>query len=156
MKKNHLNALLKLKYKLSLEIDDYRRYKRDDIWEKAKDELSQIYEDSDKVAKNATKPFFVSHLHFCDRAISNSMKIDNDVDIVFDEFKEKKEILQNLADYKNTVHSIRLNIVMMVISAVTLYFVIFPGKAEELANGIMRLYDFWSQEISALWSLIFP
>ena len=72
------------------------------------------------------------------------MKIDNDVDIVFDEFKEKKEILQNLADYKNTVHSIRLNIVMMVISAVTLYFVIFPGKAEELANGIMRLYDFWS------------
>ena len=35
------------------------------------------------------------------------MKIDNDVDIVFDEFKEKKEILQNLADYKNTVHSIR-------------------------------------------------
>ena len=59
LKKNHLNALLKLKYKLSLEIDDYRRYKRDDIWEKAKDELSQIYEDSDKVAKNATKPFFV-------------------------------------------------------------------------------------------------
>lgn len=155
LKKNHLNALLKLKYKLSLEIDDYSRYKRDDIWEKAKDELSQIYEDSDKAAKNATKSFFVSHLHFCDRAISNSMKIDNDVDIVFDEFKEKKEILQNLADYKNTVHSIRLNIVMMVISAVTLYFVIFPGKAEELAIGMMRLYDFWSQEISTLWSLIF-
>ena len=39
LKKNHLNALLKLKYKLSLEIDDYSRYRRDDIWNKAKDEL---------------------------------------------------------------------------------------------------------------------
>lgn len=61
------------------------------------------------IAKNSNKAFFVSHSHFSNRAISNSKKIDNDVDIVFGEFKEKKEILQNLADYKNTLHSIRLN-----------------------------------------------
>lgn len=155
LKKNHLNALLKLKYKLSLEIDDYSRYRRDDIWNKAKDELGQIYDDSDAIAKNSNKAFFVSHSHFSNRAISNSKKIDNDVDIVFGEFKEKKEILQNLADYKNTLHSIRLNIAMMVISAVTLYFVVFPEKAEELANEMMRLYNWGLQEISALWTLIF-
>lgn len=44
---------------------------------------------------------------------------------------------------------------MMVISAVTLYFVVFPEKAEELANEMMRLYNWGLQEISALWTLIF-
>ena len=36
LKRNNLESLLKLKYNFSMEIDDFNRYKRDDIWDKSK------------------------------------------------------------------------------------------------------------------------
>lgn len=39
LKRNNLELLLKLKYNFSMEIDDFNRYKRDDIWDKSKRDL---------------------------------------------------------------------------------------------------------------------
>lgn len=39
LKRNNLESLLKLKYNFSMEIDDFNRYKRDDIWDKSKRDL---------------------------------------------------------------------------------------------------------------------
>lgn len=142
LKRNHLKELLKLKYNLSLEMDDYERYIRDDIWEKAKKKISEVYGYSDKIAEESLKPFFYSYSNFCDGAVSNLQKINSDKDIVLREFEEKKKILKNLADYNNTAHSIHLNIVMMIIAAITLFFVIFPNIAGEVADLIMNIWNF--------------
>lgn len=142
LKRNHLKELLKLKYNLSLEIDDYERYIRDDIWEKAKKKISELYKYSDQVAEKSSKSFFVSYSNFCDRAVSNSKKINSDIDIVLREFEEKKHILQNLSDYKNSARSMRVNVVMMIIAAITLFFVIFPDIASEVADLIMEIWSF--------------
>lgn len=142
LKKNQLKTLLKLKYKLSMEIDDYSRYKRDDIWERTEKKLREVYEYSDSVAENASRAFFISHSDFSKGAISESEKIDKDIEVVLCEFEEKKLILQNLADYKNTAKSMWLNIIMMLISAITLYFVIFPDKAKEIADIITGVMEF--------------
>ena len=146
LKRNQLEMLLKLKYKLSMEIDDYTRYKRDDIWGRAEKRLGEVYEYSDRVAKSASRTLFISHSDFCRGAISESEKIDRDIEIVLCGFEEKKHILQNLADYKNTAKSMRLNVIMMLIAAITLYFVIFPDKAEEIADiiiAIMSVVESW-------------
>ena len=155
LKKNHLKALLKLKYNLSIEIDDYSRYKRDNIWEHAKSKLSELYFNSDKMADKALKLFYISHSQFCDGPISESKKIDGDIDIVLMEFEEKKHILQNLADYKNTARSIWLNVIMMVIAAITLCFVIFPDKAKEVSDVIIKTYDVIKEKVSVIWHLFY-
>lgn len=142
LRKNQLETLLKLKYKLSMEIDDYSRYKRDDIWGRAEKKLSKVYKYSDKIAESASKPFFISYSKFCKGAILESEKIDKDIAVILDEFEEKKRILQNLADYKNTNRSMMMNIIMLIISAITLFFVIFPDKAKETADIITEILLF--------------
>lgn len=74
LKRNNLESLLKLKYNFSMEIDDFNRYKRDDIWDKSKKRFADVYAYSDAVADFALKPFFISHKSFCDNAISESRK----------------------------------------------------------------------------------
>ena len=129
LKRNNLELLLKLKYNFSKEIDDFNRYKRDDIWDKSKRRFDDVYAYSDTVSELASRKFFISHTDFCNNAISESRKIDDDMGMMLAEFEEKKLILQNLADYKNTANSMRLNVIMTILTAMTLFFVIFPDKA---------------------------
>lgn len=140
LKRNHLNALLKLKYKLSMEIDDYSRYKRDDIWSRAQKKLDEVYKYNDIIAEQASKSFFISHTYFCESTISESERMDKDIAIVVTEFEEKKDILQNLSDYKNTTRSIRLNLITVLLTALTLFFVIFPEKANDSATLIVWIW----------------
>ena len=56
----------------------FNRYKRDDIWDKSKKRFADVYAYSDTVADFALKHFFISHKSFCDNAISESRKIDEE------------------------------------------------------------------------------
>lgn len=142
LKKNQLKTLLKFQYMLSMDIDDYSRYKRDDIWTQAEQNLCEAFKYSNNMAESADRRFFVSCSDFCRSAVKESEKIDEDIKVVLYEFEEKKSILQNLADYKNTSKSMKLNIIMMIISAATLYLVIFPDKANEIANIFTNIISF--------------
>lgn len=143
LKRNNLESLLKLKYNFSMEIDDFNRYKRDDIWDKSKKRFADVYAYSDRVADHALNHFFISHKIFCDNATYESRKIDEDIDMVLAEFEEKKMILQNLADYKNAASSLRLNVIMTIFTAATLFFVIFPDKAKAIANVISAIWNYF-------------
>ena len=57
----------------------------------------------------------------------NQEKIDEDIGMMLAEFEEKKMILQNLADYKNTANSLRLNLIMTILTTMTLFFCYFSG-----------------------------
>lgn len=141
LKKNHLNSLLKLKYKLSLETDDYSRYKRDDIWSKARKRIDKEFEYCDCVAKMSKASFFISHSNFCESTISESTKLDTDIAIVNSEFEQKKVILQNISEYNNAAKSIVLNIFTVLLTALTLFFVVFPDKANDFAMIVSKLWE---------------
>ena len=140
LKQNHLKGLLKLKYKLSIDIDDYKRYIRDEIWEAAQKRLGKIYTCNEQIAAKASSPFFISYTNFCSSSISNSNKLNNDIDIITQEFSDKKEILQNLYDYKSAANGIHLSIITVLISATTLFFVIFPEKTSFVADLIINFF----------------
>ena len=59
------------------------------------------------------------------------------------EFDEKETILQNLYNYKNTSRGMKINELMLIITAVTLILVIYPSGAQVIAdiidNGLRML-----------------
>ena len=58
------------------------------------------------------------------------------------EFEEKKYILQNLSDYKNTERNMFLSFFMLIISAATLFFVIFPERTTVVADLCRHIYHY--------------
>lgn len=142
LRRNRLMSLLKLKYDLSLNIDDYSRYIRDDIWEKIIKQLEDVYADNNAIVKRIERPFFISYENFYNSVIAGSKKIDCDIEVVMAEFEEKKYILQNLSDYKNTERNIFLSFFMLIISAATLFFVIFPERTTVVADLCRHIYHY--------------
>ena len=140
LKKNKLLQLLKLKYKFSLAMDDYNRYMRDNCVENSMNHLKEVYSKNEKSIKKLRSSFFMSYKFFCESAKTETEKVEKNVEILLKEFEDKKQILQNMYDYKNTGRSMRLNFIMLLIAAATLYFVIFPEHTKNLAQIIVQLY----------------
>ncbi len=80
-------------------------------------------------------------------SVSDKKNIDKNIDILYREYDDKKEILQNLADFKNNKRSLWMNLAMLFVSAVTLSFVVFPKQAEALAKVIRDIYNWILQLI---------
>ncbi len=141
LKRNQLNQLLKLKYILSKNIDDYNKYIRDEIWETTNKRLQEIFEENSEIASKAKHNYFISIKSYIQYSISDKKKIDKDISILYREYEDKKEILQNLANFRNNKRSLWLNFAMLFVSTVTLFFVVFPGRAEALAEVIRDIYN---------------
>ena len=142
LRRNRLMSLLKLKYDLSLYIDDYNRYIRDDIWERVIKKLEDVYLDNSAITNKMERSFFISYENFYNSAIAGSKKINCDIEVVLAEFEEKKHILQNLSDYKNAERNMYLSFFMLIISAATLFFVIFPEHTKEVADLFRHIYHY--------------
>ena len=147
LKRNQLNQLLKLKYNLSKQIDDYNKYIRDEIWEKTDKRLQEIFKENSEIVSKAKNNYFISIQSYIQYAKDAKKKIDKDIAILCIEYDDKREILQNLANFKNNKHGLFLNIAMLFVSTVTLAFVIFPGRAEQLAELIRKIYNWILQFI---------
>ena len=50
--------------------------------------------------------------------------------------------MQNLSDYKNTERNMYLSILMLMISAATLFFVIFPERTTVVADLFRHIYQY--------------
>lgn len=137
LKKNRLLELLKLKYSFSLATDDYNRYMRDDCVENITNHLKEVYIDNEKFIECVQRPFLISYKDFCESVKLGTEKVEKDIEILLKEFEDKKQVLQNLSDYKNTERSMRLNFIMLLIAVITLFFLIFPEYATKLAEIIM-------------------
>lgn len=138
LKKNRLLQLLKLKYNFSLATDDYNRYMRDDCIENITNHLKEVYIDNEIFLEHVQRPFLISYKNFCESAKVGTEKVEKDIEILLKEFEDKKQVLQNMSDYKNTERSMHLNFIMLLISAVTLFFLIFPEYATKLAEIIVN------------------
>ena len=84
---------------------------------------------------------FISMKSYIQYSISDKKKIDKDISILYREYEDKKEILQNLANFRNNKRSLWLNFAMLFVSTVTLFFVVFPRRAEALAEVIRDIYN---------------
>ena len=141
LKRNQLDQLLKLKYNLSKNIDNYNKYIRDEMWERIDNRLQEIFQENSEITSKAKHNYFISMKSYVQHSISDKKKIDKDIDILYREYDDKKEILQNLADFKNIRRSLLLNILMLFVSVVTLTFVVFPNRAKVLAETIRNIYN---------------
>ena len=142
LKRNRLREVLKLRYFFERDMDPYIRYARDDLWKKSVEILErEIYHDSDEIQKKIGRHFYTSYKDFCNGSLSGAKKIDEAIATLRSEFDNKEQVLQHLADYKNSSKNWRLNIVMLLIAAVTLFFVVFPASAEWVADIIRNIID---------------
>lgn len=120
---------------------------RDEIWKKTDKRLQKIFEENSEIASKVKHNYFISIKSYIKYSISDKKKIDKDIDILYREYDDKKEILQNLADFKNNKRNFLLNLVMLCISTVTLVFVVFPERAKALAKVIRDIYNWILQLI---------
>lgn len=142
LKKNKLKNVLKLRYEFERCIDPYVRYSREDIWTRSLHLLEKdIFDESDKLLKMAKKPFLITYKSFANDALAGAKKIDSTISVIRNDFDDKERILQHLADYRDSKKNWWLNIVMVMISTITLIFVIFPEKAGWVADIIRNILN---------------
>ena len=98
-------------------------YEEYPITQSAVRQLEDVYADNNAIVKRIERPFF-SYENFYNNVIAGSKKIDCDIEVAMAEFEEKKNILQNLSDYKNTERNMFLSFFMLIISQLH-YFLLF-------------------------------
>ncbi len=142
LKKNGLKKLLKLRYDFERQIDPFIRYSRDDIWEMSIERLGyEVYQDGDKAVKNASMPWVTTYYKVAQSACAGADHINDQIAILRKEFDDKQQILQHLFDYNNSSRAMRMNTIMIVIAAATLFFVVFPESASWMANIIRNFLN---------------
>ena len=133
LKKNKLHKLLKLRYLYERDIDFYRRYIHDNIWERPQEKISRI---------------FCNHKGFCaygyksltEAPIVAKEKIVEQLGIIGEEFDSKTSVLQHLSAYKSEAKNRKINLTMLFFTTTTLLFVIFPKWSENLAEFLNYIW----------------
>ena len=119
--------MLKLRYYFERDIDAYRRYVCDDIWEHAEDQIAKMF--SNKKTK-LRKDF--EYITKYPRAVME--RVESHIERLSKEFDEKVNLLQHLDSYKQERKSQWINYIMLVIAAVTLWLVIYPDHGVTIST----------------------
>ncbi len=148
LEKNRLNKLLKLRYLYEKDMDYYRRYVCDDIWEKAQNNISNIF--GDIKLKHSYDYRFLLEL-----PIAAKNKIIEQINTLSQEFNEKTSILQHLAAYKNENRNKRINYIMLALTGATFIFIIYPDLAKDMGEfildvggSILKVWEFFKSMFS--------
>lgn len=134
LKKNRLNKLLKLRYLYEKDIDFYRRYVCDDIWDKAQNEIAKVFD-----MKKLKRSF--DYRVLTESSVASKNKIDEQIIALSNEFNEKTSILQHLEAYKNENRNRKINILMLVLSIATIIFIIFPELSKDVATFLLNIWN---------------
>lgn len=140
LKRRGLKDLLKTRYQLDRRLDAFERFTREDNWEKSKTHLGEVYRNSDCMIEIIKPNLIITWKVFCDGIERTSDKIRQRLFEVREDFNDKEKVLQSLANYKNASKNLILNNIMVVISAATLFFVVFPDKATYFTNELKMLW----------------
>lgn len=142
LRKNKLKDILKLRYEFEKHIDPYVRYSKNEIWDRSLQVLEkEVFNKSDEFMKGVKKPVVITYKNFANDALAGAKEIDSTISAIRKDFDDKERILQHLIDYRDSKKNWWLNIVMMIISLITLIFIIFPDKAEWIADIIRNLFN---------------
>ncbi len=133
--KNRLHKLLKLRYLYEKDIDFYRRYVCDDIWEKAQNKIAHVFE-----GKKLHRSY--DYRVLTDSPVASKSKITKQIGDLCAEFNEKTSILQHLEAYKNENRNRIINFIMLVLTMATIIFIIFPELSKDVAKFLLYIWNF--------------
>ncbi|NLO09877.1 MAG: hypothetical protein GX129_08450 [Clostridiales bacterium] len=135
LRKNRFNKLLKLRYLYEKNIDFYKRYVCDDIWENAQNEIAHVF--NGKKLKHS-----YDYRVLTDSPVVSKSKIIEQIKALCTEFDEKTSILQHLAAYKNENRNRIINLIMLLLTITTIVFIIFPELSKEVAKFLLYIWSF--------------
>ena len=151
LKRRRLIRVLRQRYYFEREIDYYMRYIKDDIWQHSLDILEKdIYCGINTKTLQTKVRGCYSCKRFCNDAMMAAKKTDETVGVIRDDYADKEIILQHLTDYRNVQRNWWISVGMLLVSSVTLFFVLFPDKAIQLSDGIRKNYAIileWARKI---------
>lgn len=130
LRKNRLRKMLKLRYLYEKDIDFYRRYVSDDIWERAEGEIATVFD------RNHLKNFYDYRI-LTEYPIICKEKILKQFQALKAEFDDKTSILQHLAAYKNESKIRQTNYIMLLLSFMTVVFIVFPDLSKRAAEYLL-------------------
>ena len=135
LRKNKLHQLLRLRYFYERDIDFYKRYVRDDIWERPEKEIASIFSNQ--------KPWHTYNYKYLTEApVATKDKLMRQIVVISDEFDAKTSVLQHLSAYKNETTNKTINFTMLAFTAATLLLVIFPELADNISNFLICIWFF--------------
>lgn len=143
LRKNRLHKLLRLRYLYERDIDFYRRYIHDNIWERPQKKISYIF--------NNQKPLrSYSYRSLTEGPIAAKEKIVEQIGAISEEFDAKTSVLQHLAAYKGEAKNRKINLTMLFFTATTLLFVVFPEWSVNVAKFLRYIWIFIKNMFSQL------
>lgn len=148
LKRNRLHGLLRLRYLFSKDINDFTILYENYDWERSFNEIEELY--SSDGSKNESSENEGIRIPYRDRYKSitaGAEYISNKIKDVENDIEQKRQILQNLSDYKNASRSLHINVVMLIVTAFTLFFVIFPDATIVVSSAIKQAIVFLRQII---------
>lgn len=129
LKRRQLYRMLKLRYNLEKDVDAYRRYINDEIWAQAEATIADLF-GKKKTIHHADYGYITRYpLAVKNRLMEKIVHLEK-------EFDEKTYLLQHLASYKQERKNQWVNYVMLGISAITLWLLIYPNHAKEISEFI--------------------
>lgn len=141
LRRRGLKELLKIRYELDRRLDVFERFVREDNWKKSKRYLAEVYKNSDAIIERIKPDLIITWETFCEGIENTSKRISQRLIEVRKDFDGKEKVLQSLADYKNASKNWILSVIMLTVSIVTLFFVVFPDKAHSLAALLRMLWQ---------------
>lgn len=139
LNKNKLSKVLKLRYQFEKDIDSYTRYCSESIWGKSEKVVSKLF-GGEQLKRNYDYTCLVHP------AIDSMQYIQEQIELVNNDFESKIQILHHLADYKNESKNRRVNYVMLLLTVATITFVIFPEWSKLVADWLILCFD-WLLEL---------
>lgn len=140
MKKRSYKKLLKIRYEFEKEYALLKRVYHEINWKSEEEYVTDLFLNPDKSAGNSD--FFNKVNLFTDYPI-NKMSIVRDTHLNIEkEIEQKLTILGYLKDYSIENKNYKLNISMLIISTLTLLFVLYPGWTGWITAKINAIVGF--------------
>lgn len=148
LKRNRLHRLLRLRYLFSKDINDFTILYENYDWERSFVDIKELYSlSSSKNESPENGDIRIPYSNYYKSITAGAEYISNNIKDVENDIERKRQILQNLSDYKNTSRSFHINVVMLIVAVVTLFFVVFPDAAIGVSTWIKQALDFFKQII---------
>lgn len=144
LKRNKLSQLLKLRYSFEKDLDFYKRYTCDEIWADAKKQIVRSLKDKAKLS--------YGHSILTGSPLAAKTKINTQMNALRMEFDNKTTILQHLATYKRERRGDIINLIMLLLTTLTLLFVIFPELSVSAANCLLQIFSFLSNTLERIFN----
>ena len=132
----------------SKDINDFRLLYENYNWEQRFNDIEELYStDSPNDESSENDEIILPYGDHYKSITHGAEHISSIINVVENDIEAKRQIMQNLSDYKNTSRSLHINIAMLMITVFTLFFVIFPDATIAVSAIIKQAIAFLRQII---------